>query len=78
MESGYDEYQLITVGGIPFTCKIYGAWKDGSYIEAKDFSPEIKLTLASHHADTLRQRLNHVGDANKGEGNGQDTSLDKG
>lgn len=62
MESGYDDKQLIAIKGICFVAKIYGAWVDGKFIEVKDFTPEIKTSLLTHHAETLKARIESVGD----------------
>lgn len=61
MESGYDEYQQITVGGYVFVCRIAGAWLDGRWVPASELTPEMKLALATHHADSLKARCNHIG-----------------
>jgi len=61
VESGYDDKQLLSIDGRCFVVRIYGEWKDGHFIEEKDFSPETRTSLLSHHADTLKTRLENIG-----------------
>jgi len=62
LESGYDDKQLLTVEGTCYVVRVYGAWKKGRFIEEKDFTPEMRTSLLSHHADTLRSRIENIGD----------------
>jgi len=61
MESGYDDHQMITIGGFVFVCRVTGAWLDGKWVPASELTPEMNLALASHHADTLKARYDHIG-----------------
>jgi len=64
IENGWEDKQLITIGGFIFVVRVDGVWHDGKYIETKDFTSEMKTALMIHHADNLKSRVENIGGEN--------------
>ena len=61
-DGGYSENQLIEVGGFIFVCSISACWKDGKYIARKDFTEDMNKALSKHHGETLKNRIENIGE----------------